>query len=312
MGAVNSRQADIPGNILNEIKNKDYSVISINENSNTFHNKGNIMVTKLNGDGTCHPLPESSILKPGDKLNKNIFVTGNKNTGKKYVRLYANDRCTIRANEEGYATLKNPESDLFSPNLNDKSKPDPDTIFTYVPYNEIQNAHYYKINNTEINTPILPQFYIKNKESNTFINKQFPEYEESNPYACREIPTKNPTNDNNELDYNFAPTNTDAKISDLKGREVGIDRFPDENQSKSAPITIYTSRDNDHCYNIYTPSVINSGDKIGDGPHKPPTKSEQVRYTPIPYTKIHGYGKVIAEKSNSLNYQLKNEEGILD
>jgi len=302
-------KVEIPGNILNQIKNKEASVVSINENIGAFNPSGNIIVSELKSDGTCRRLPDISILKPGNPINKNIFVTGKKN-----IRLYANSKCTIRANEEAYADVKKPEPDLFSPNISPADIPDPNNVFTFVPYKSHQNAQYYKVNDTKINTPRIPQFYIK-KSSDTYdnyINKQFVEYEDRLPSVCREIPTTNQTDFVNRLDYHFIPKETDKNT----GRETGIDRFPDENNTISnapgvmyQPITIYTDS---NCKNIYTSSIRNSGDKLKNGSNTPPGPNGQYRYTPIPYTKIKNYGTVVAEKTNSLYYELKNEPGLLD
>ena len=120
-------------------------------------------------------------------------------------------------------------------------------------------------------------------------------------------------------------------IQNLKnGRETGVDRYPDAkntktNSDKFVPITIYSDvlkdkegnvikdeNNNPTCDNIYTPSIQNGGDKLKDGPHKYPTSNQHYRYTPVPYTKVHNYGTVVADESNSMYYELKGVPGILD
>ena len=106
MGGVSS----IPQNpnILDQIKNKDYSVININDKPNSLEKTSNIKVTELknirtiSGTGACTPLPPSIVLKPGNSLNKNIFVSRVKG---QHIRLYADRKCRKRANEEEYADL---------------------------------------------------------------------------------------------------------------------------------------------------------------------------------------------------------------
>ena len=338
MGGVSSIPHD--PNILDQIKNKEYSVISINQKPGSLnpdldppierHEKvANIKVSELkniralDGTGKCTPLPPSVVLKPGNTINKNIFVSQTKG---QHIRLYADRRCRIRANEEAYAVVNPPRDNLFYPNYTGT-----DTEFTFVPYQSYQNAHFYRITDQVINTPRLPQFFIKRKEDaydvKFYKNKQFVEYVDTEPVVCREIPNDFPEDfPNLNLDYRFQARADDSNT----GRETGVDRFPDEknnrtNATKYTPITIYTDlikdknsnvvrdvNDNPFCTNIYTPSIINLGDKIKNGPHKYPTSNQQIRYTPIPYTGVRNYGTTISNKSNSLYYELKNETGILD
>jgi hypothetical protein len=328
MGGVNSIPHD--PNILDQIKNKDYSVVSINKRDEAQNNKeGNISVWELknirtlSGTGACTPLPRSIFLKPGNTINKNVFISQVKG---QYIRLYADRRCRIRANEEEYAALNPPRENLFSPNYNGK-----DTDFAIVPYQRYQNAHFYRITDQPMNVPRLPQFYIKpkaaNYDPNLYSNKQFVEYEDTEPAVCREIPKNIPEDfPDYSLDYHFLSKETDGGV----GIERGVDRFPDAkntrtNATKYIPITIFSDvlkdskndiirdeNDNPTCANIYTPSIYYGGDKLKDGAHKPPTSSQQVRYTPIPYTKVHNYGTNIAHKTNSMYYELKGQPGILD
>ena len=264
MGAGTSSPNLINPTILDNIKNKKHSVVSFNDNPHVFNRIGNVMVNELyetDGKGTmCQKLPQQTILKNNNSINKNVFITADK----KYVRLYADKKCKIRANEESYATVNKPESDLFNPNLREEVKLSSTTNFTFVPYNSYQNAHYYKILDIPINTPRLPQFYIKDKGTGKYLNKQFVEYDDSitdiDPKTnlpipktfCKKIPMTNPTDYNIDLDYRFQPMPGDATLNGRNGREVVIDRFPDElNKNANAtnpdgtaipfiPITIYS------------------------------------------------------------------------
>jgi hypothetical protein len=372
MGVTNSTPINLAitdANILQSIKSKKHSVVSFNDNPQVFNKSGNIMVNELKETdekgNMCQKLPEQSVLKydpadtykvirprPSNSINKNIFISSDN----KYVRLFADKKCRIRANEESYGTVSKPESDLFNPNLSEQAKLGSTTNFTYVPYNNYQNAHYYKITDIPFNTPRLPQFYIKNKSTGVYLNKQFVEYDDNRGTVCRKIPTTNPTDYNLKLDYNFQPLATDFN------REVGVDRFPDELNTnanatnpdgtpiKYIPISIYTDvvRDiNDNvfdkkgyliekdeknepiindddtdvtCGNIHTndkiTNPISGGYRLKDNfPNDsiPDAKPNQMnRYTPIPYTKVSNYGTVVADRSNSLYYELKGEKGLLD
>jgi hypothetical protein len=263
MGAGTSSPNLINPNILDNIKNKKHSVVSFNDNPHVFNHMGNVMVNELyesDAKGNkCIKLPEQTILKDNNSINKNVFITADK----KYVRLFADKKCRIRANAESYATVNKPESDLFNPNLREDIKLASNTNFTFVPYNSYQNAHYYKISDIPINTPRLPQFYIKDKSTGKYLNKQFVEYDDNRGTVCRKIPMTNPTDYNIHLDYRFQPMPGDATLTGSNGREVGIDRFPDElNKNANAtnpdgtaipfiPITIYSDvvRDvNDHIF----------------------------------------------------------------
>ena len=340
MGGVSS----IPQNpnILDEIKNKDYSVISINEkpgavpanswfrrnrrNYNTQNKSAKITVSELknirtlDGSGACTPLP-SIVLNPGNTINKNIFVS---NVKGQHIRLYADSKCRKRANEEEYASLNPPKNDLFYPNYTGT-----DTEFTFVPYQKYQNAHYYKITDQVLNTPNLPQFYIKKKndphEPRFYQNKAFVEYAEGDPPVCKKIPTELPDEfPNYSLDYHFGPKPTDVDSE----RETGVDRYADarniKNAVKNTPITIYTEvlkddsnnvimdvNGNPTCINVYTPAIMYGGYKLKDG-FIPPTSDTYTRYTPIPYTKVANYGTNIANKTNSSYYELKAVKGISD
>lgn len=321
MGGVSSMPHE--PNILDQIKNKDYSVISINDIPNSFNKTSNIKVTELknirtiNGTGACTPLPPI-VLKPGNTINKNIFVSKVKG---QHIRLYADRKCRKRANEEEYADVNPPKNDLFYPNYSGT-----DTEFTFVPYQSYQNAHFYRITDQVINTPGLPQFYIKKKgdpySPYFYKNKEFVEYDDANPAVCRNIPTEIPEDfPNYSLDYHFQPKETDPTT----GRETGVDRFPaSKKATTNTPITIYTDvlkdgynnvikdvNDNPTCTNIYTPAIVNGGYKLSDG-HLPSTTDKHTRYTPIPYTNVINYGTTIANKTNSIYYSLRNEPGILE
>jgi hypothetical protein len=325
MGGVSSISQN--PNILDQIKNKDYSVININDKPNSFDKTSLIKVTELknirtiSGTGACTPLPPSIVLKPGNSLNKNIFVSRVKG---QHIRLYADRKCRKRANEEEYADLNPPKNDLFYPNYTGT-----DTEFTFVPYQSYQNAHFYRITDQVMNTPGLPQFYIKTKgdpySPYFYRNKEFVEYDDSDPTVCRSIPTDFPEDfPNYSLDYHFGskPTDVDDK------RETGVDRFPVSKNTKvvtkNTPITIYTDvvkdsgnntikdvNGNPTCANIYSPAIVTGGFTLNDG-HKPPTPDKQARYTPIPYTKVVNYGTSVANKTNSLYYSLRKEPGILE
>jgi len=343
MGNINSVPEE--SNILDQVKNKDYSVISINEksgalpekrwfrtpnneNRDTLNRASRITVSELknirtlDGTGACTPLPPSIVLSPGNTINKNVFVS---TVPGQHIRLYADSKCRIRANEEEYGAFNPPRDNLFLPNYTGK-----DTEFAIVPYQKYQNAHYYRITDQLWNTPNLPQFYIKKKEDphepNYYQNKVFVEYADGEPSVCRELPTKKPEDfPNYSLDYYFQPKDTDSK----NGREVGVDRYADaknpKNAAKNTPITIFTDllkdgekniiRDvsgNPFCANVYTPSIINGGFKLKDGNDKEVTSEQHYRYTPVPYTKIVNYGTSVANKSNSAYYELKSVSGILD
>jgi hypothetical protein len=328
MGGVSS----VPNhqNILDQIKNKDYSVVSINDKPGTLpgtiNKTSNITVSELknirtlSNTGACVPLPPSIFLKPGNTINKNIFIS--KVPGQ-HIRLYADRKCRKRANEEEYAAVNPPRDNLFLPNYTGK-----DTEFVIVPYQRYQNARFYRITDQPLNTPSLPQFYIKKKEypyhPDYYSNKEFVEYDDSEPAVCRKIPTGFPEDfPDYSLDYHFQPKDTDQ----VNGRETGVDRYPSSknpvNAAKNTPITIFTDvlkdgdniirdvNDNPFCTNIYTPSIINGGYKLKDGP-KVPTSTQHYRYTPIPYTKVVNYGTKVAEETNSVYYELKGQRGILD
>ena len=364
MGVTNSSPIDMnkeTTSILESIKSKKHSVVSINENRFVFNSPGNVMVNELYEKDSkgkiCQKLPDESFLKNDNSINKNIFITADN----KFVRLYADDKCRIRANEESYAIVDKPEADLFLPNFRDTLGSN--TNFTFVRYNNYQNAHYYKITDVPINTPRVPQFYIK--QSGKFVNKQFVEYDDARvdkdnrpTTVCRKIPMTNPTNDNIHLDYRFQPLPGDNP----NGREVGIDRFPDElNTNANAtnpdgtpinflPITIYTDvyRDvNDNvidkkgnivekdsknepiinpdntdvvCSNIHTNDntkfPISGGYRLNENfpndtiPNSRP--NQRVRYTPIGYSKVKNYGTIVADRANSMYYELKDEPGLID
>lgn len=368
MGANNSTPINKENeNILESVKNKKHSVVTFNKNKLRFDSPGNIIVNELfepsEGKG-CLPLPYETILHNDNSINKNVFVTSDN----KYVRLYADKKCRYRANEEKYATVDKPEADLFSPNYRDKLET---TNFTFVPYREYQNAYYYRISNVPLNTPRLPQFYIKDKSTGVIKNALFVQYDEvreihddeKDVSVCREIPTTNPTGRNNHLDWNFQPLPTDAKVDERYGREVGIDRFPDDLNTnsnatdsngkpvKTVPVTIYTEvyRDiNDNvidkkgniveknsnnnpiindddtdvtCANIRTNDLLvrpmSGGYKLGsnkmvNGSLPNAVDNQKIRSTPLPYTAFKNYGTRIANKSNSLYYELKPEKGLLD
>ena len=297
MGITQSNQLDInkqyiPENILNQIKNKDHSVVTFNDYEFVgYRNSGNIMVNQLyEAEPTstdpvkknpCKKLPDITYLKDGNSIHKNIYITSkNKN-----IRLYANSKCTIRANEEAYATVARPEKDLFSPNYQDPRTDIYDvdrgskdqayknsyaatapTKFTFVPFKKAdQNALYYKISDKPINTPRIPQFYIKNRMLNGTIvdgSKQFVEYDDelddnaAGNSICRKIPTERipESKDPMDKDFYFMPKPGDSKLDNKgqwgPGRQVGVDRFPDYNSLNNAktffqPITIYTDVDKD-------------------------------------------------------------------
>ncbi len=372
--------ANIDTNILESIKSKKHSVVSFNDNPQVFNSIGNVMVNELKvadeKGNMCQKLPEETVLKyapadrdkdirlfPSNSINKNVYITSDN----KYIRLYADKKCRIRANEESYSTVDKPESDLFNPNLSLQNKLGSNTNFTFVPYNNYQNAHYYKITDVPLNTPRLPQFYIKDKskkdsDKGVYLNKQFVEYDDNRGSVCRKLPMTNPTDYNLKLDYRFQPLANDFN------REVGVDRFPDELNTKAnatnldgtpvkfVPITIYTDVVRDVNDNVFDKKgnlvekdennepIINDddtdvscgniyeGDKIIYPPGAPPPTragytlndkfpndsipdskpNQRIRITPLPYTKVTNYGTIVANRSNSLYYELKDEKGLLD
>jgi len=359
MGITNSTPVDIlkDTNILESIKSKRHSVVSFNDNPQVFNRMGNVMVNELYEKdikgNMCQKLPVQTDLTDSNSINKNVFITADK----KYVRLYADKKCRFRANEEAYATVAKPEPDLFNPHLKEEIKFDT-TNFTFIPYKDIHNAYYYKISDVPINTPRLPQFYIKDKNTGKYLNKQFVEYDDNRGTVCRKIPMTNPSDFKNKknLDYRFQPLAKDSN------REVGIDRFPDElNTNANAtnpdgtpveniPISIYTDviRDiNDNifdkkgnmvekdefnepiindddtevtCGNIHTTDntayPISGGYRLEDkfpNDSIPDAKPNQkIRYSPIPYSKVKNYGTIVADRANTLYYELKEEKGLLD
>jgi hypothetical protein len=378
MGATNSRPinniANVDTNILQSIKSKEHSVVSFNDNPQVFNRQGNVMVNELKlkdeKGNMCQKLPVQSVLKNDNTINKNIFITADN----KHIRLYADKKCRIRANEEAYATVSKPESDLFNPHLSEQAKLGSNTNFTFIPYKSYQNAHYYKITDVPINTPRLPQFYIKDKGTGNYLNKQFVEFDDGRTdvdpitkltipkSVCRKIPMTNPTDYNIDLDYRFQPQPGDALLTGKYGREVGIDRFPDELNTNSnatnpdgtpikfLPISVYSDvvRDiNDNvfdkagnlveknennepiindddtdvtCGNIYTNDntkyPISAGyrlkDKLPNNSIPDATPNQATRYIPLPYTRTHNYGTLVADRAKGLYYELKTEKGLLD
>lgn len=109
---------------------------------------GKLTVYELNGNGKCHRLPGKIDLsqKVKDVEQKRMFITvpGDKRN----MRLYMDDICETRANEEAYMK----KSTLNNQNV------------LHFPATDRQNATHYKINNTEPNKPPLPFFTVTPKD----------------------------------------------------------------------------------------------------------------------------------------------------
>jgi hypothetical protein len=110
---------------------------------------GKLTVYELNGDGKCNMLPGKIELSTRDKelLQKRMFITTPGD--KRNLRLYIDNECETRANEETYmkkATLNNQN-------------------ILHFPATDQQNAGYYKVNNTEPNKPPLPFFKVSPDEN---------------------------------------------------------------------------------------------------------------------------------------------------
>jgi hypothetical protein len=110
---------------------------------------GKLTVYELNGNGKCNPLPGrievSKQLREVEQ--KRIFMTvpGDKRN----LRLYIDNECETRANEEAY---------MKKTSLNNQN-------ILYFPATDQQNAGYYKINDTEPNKPPLPFFMVTPDEN---------------------------------------------------------------------------------------------------------------------------------------------------
>ena len=110
---------------------------------------GKLTVYELNGDGKCNPLPGrievSKQLREVEQ--KRIFMTvpGDKRN----LRLYVDNECDVRANEEAY---------MKKTSLNNQN-------ILYFPATDQQNAGYYVINDTEPNKPPLPFFMVTPAEN---------------------------------------------------------------------------------------------------------------------------------------------------
>jgi hypothetical protein len=112
-------------------------------------NNGELKVHELNGNGKCQPLPGNIFASTRAKEvdQKRIFITvpGDKRN----LRLYVDNECDTRANEEAY---------LKKTSLNNQN-------ILIIPYSDQQNAEYYKINDTEPNKPSLPFFMVSPDEN---------------------------------------------------------------------------------------------------------------------------------------------------
>jgi hypothetical protein len=109
---------------------------------------GKLTVYQLNGNGNCHRLPGKIDLAKNlkDVEQKRMFITTPGD--QRNLRLYIDDICETRANEETYmkkATLNNQN-------------------ILHFPATDQQNATHYKINNTEPNKPPLPFFSVTPKD----------------------------------------------------------------------------------------------------------------------------------------------------
>jgi hypothetical protein len=141
MGAAYS-QGDI-NNFWNQVQVKgDANMIEVGRD-------GKLTVYELNGNGQCNLLPGKIDVSTRDKevQQKRVFITvpGDKRN----LRLYIDNECETRANEEAYmkkATMNN-QNILHFPATNQ------------------QNAAYYKVNNTEPNKPPLPFFMVSPDEN---------------------------------------------------------------------------------------------------------------------------------------------------
>jgi hypothetical protein len=110
---------------------------------------GVLKVYELKGDGKCNPLPGKIELSSRAKEleQKRMFITTPGD--KRNLRLYNDNECDIRANEETYmkkTTLNNQNIIHFTANYE-------------------QNARYYKIEDTEPNKPSLPYFMVNPSEN---------------------------------------------------------------------------------------------------------------------------------------------------
>ena len=105
---------------------------------------GKITKYELNGNGKCNRLPGHIEVSTRDRevQQKRIFITvpGDKRN----LRLYIDDECETRANEEAY---------MKKTTFNNQN-------ILYFPADPQQNAEYYKVNHTEPNKPPLPFFMV--------------------------------------------------------------------------------------------------------------------------------------------------------
>ena len=128
---------------------------------------GKLTVYELNGNGKCNPLPgRIEVSKQLREVQqKRIFMTvpGDKRN----LRLYVDNECDIRANEEAY---------MKKTSLNNQN-------ILYFPATHQQNAGYYVINDTEPNQPPLPFFMVTPDEN---AKRRFAA--ESAMSKCRPIP----------------------------------------------------------------------------------------------------------------------------
>jgi hypothetical protein len=162
--------------------NQYWSTVETPGNANLLEvgNDGKLKVYELNGNGNCHPLPGMINLSTRVKEvpQKRIFITvpGDKRN----LRLYVDNECDTRANEEAY---------IKKTSLNNQN-------ILYFPANSQQNAGYYKINDTEPNKPPLPFFMVTPDENS---RRRFAS--ERAISDCRPIPYVNSSED-----YGATPT----------------------------------------------------------------------------------------------------------